>query len=96
MTVYVGWSPQHDPSSDQYGQVYNGPTGFNGNDRGGYISTASAELSTWQRERFTKGIHPPVKAEIATQRAMRETGNGVFVQINGSTCGSVSHCQGGG
>jgi hypothetical protein len=82
-------------ASPPYGQTYRGSTGGDGNDHGGYISSAQAEYATWQREHFTSGINPPIQAELAAQRAMRETLNGVFIQINGSTCGSVEHCQGG-
>ena len=73
------------PFSVIVGQVYDGPTGSDGNDDGGYLNSAVDEYAVWTREHFTRGIQPPVRAELDTLRALRQTPDGVFVEILGST-----------
>jgi hypothetical protein len=97
MRTKVGWKRQAHPSASvtKYGQVYNGPTGYSGTDYGGYLSSAANELQVWRGEHYTGGQQPPDRVAIATQAAMSATPDGIYVEVLGSTCGSVEHCQGG-
>jgi hypothetical protein len=98
MRTRVGWKLVAHPrrTVSQYGQVFDGPTSYAGTDYGGYLSDTASELVVWRREHLAySGGSPPDTAAIATQTAMANTPNGVYVEILGSTCGSYEHCQGG-
>ena len=79
-----------DPNDIGFGAGFTSGDGFDSTDRGGWVNSAAAELAYWRTTGYATGSQ-----ELATERAMADTPNGVFVEINGSTCGSAVKCQGG-